>query len=505
MNFITSLLSKVLGLPEPTLRLLLTLVLAYPVARLYQERFSGQDASTPQERTQFILLTGFALNFFFNGFSIIHTLITVAVSYGICVIVGEQMGDRKLAAAGVWIFNALYLLFGYYFMQTDDYDITWTMTQCILCLRLMGFGFDYYDGRKQTKTAGPPSEAEIKTVPEKELNKTAIRETADKKPPAALPLSFLADTPLNKLPTFVEVLAYTMFPSAFLVGPQFSYSLFKKWINNNPSELTIEQLEERERAQKAYVMRCVGLAVVYLSLQQTIGTTYSTSYLLTEEYQSFGFLKRALILIIAGKFAYNKYIGIWLLTEGATAYFGISYEGDDEEGRAMFGGLANTLPATFETASSIDHIISAFNINTNLWSKYYVFKRLKFLGNKQASQVGTLFFLAIWHGFHIMYFITFALEFLYVLCEQVLRKRLSPLVQPYIKKNSVYGHLWTAASWVACQLTVTYAIVGFELLKVGKSFTAYKSVWFIGHIAIAVILGANYILPKPRTVNKKSQ
>ena len=112
-----------------------------------------------------------------------------------------------------------------------------------------------------------------------------------------------------------------MFPSAFLVGPQFSYSLFKKWINNNPSELTIEQLEERERAQKAYVMRCVGLAVVYLSLQQTIGATYSTSYLLTEEYQSFGFLKRALILIIAGKFAYNKYIGIWLLTEGKSAIY----------------------------------------------------------------------------------------------------------------------------------------------------------------------------------------
>jgi lysophospholipid acyltransferase 5 len=38
--------------------------------------------------------------------------------------------------------------------------------------------------------------------------------------------------------------------------------------------------------------------------------------LLTEEYQSFCFLKRALIFTVAGKFAYNKYIGIWLLTEG---------------------------------------------------------------------------------------------------------------------------------------------------------------------------------------------
>ncbi|RCH89361.1 Lysophosphatidylcholine acyltransferase 3 [Rhizopus stolonifer] len=183
---------------------------------------------------------------------------------------------------------------------------------------------------------------------------------------------------------------------------------------------------------------------------------------------------------------------------GATAAYGISYEGDDEEGHALFGGLANTLPATYETATSIDHIISAFNINTNLWSKYYVFKRLKFLGNKQASQFGTLFFLAIWHGFHIMYFVTFALEFLYVACEQVLRARLLPVVQPYTKQNEVYFYAWKALAWLTCQLTITYAVVGFELLKVGKSFTAYKSVWFLGHLAIPLILGAHHFLPKPR-------
>jgi lysophospholipid acyltransferase 5 len=103
-----------------------------------------------------------------------------------------------------------------------------------------------------------------------------------------------------------------------------------------------------------------------------------------------------------------------------------------------------------------------------------------------------------------MYFVTFLLEFLYVQCELVLRKRLLPLVQPHTKKNEIYFYLWKAAAWAACQLTITYAVVGFELLKVGKTFNAYKSVWFLGHIAIVVILGANYLLPKPRTAKKKS-
>lgn len=191
---------------------------------------------------------------------------------------------------------------------------------------------------------------------------------------------------------------------------------------------------------------------------------------------------------------------------GATASFGISYEGFDEEGLALYGGLANALPATYETATSIDHIISAFNINTNLWSKYYVFKRLKFLGNKQASQAGTLAFLALWHGYHPMYFITFLLEYLYVQCEMVLRKRLSPVVRPYTEKNPIAMYGWKAVSWIACQLCVTYAVVGFELLNFGKAMQAYKSVWFLGHLIIPVILVGNNFLPKVRTTPiKKTQ
>lgn len=320
INPFTAFLSKATGLPEPTLRLLSTVLLGYLAAHFYNKKFSGQDASksTAAARTQYILYWGLGLNFFFNMLTIYHSLVTIAVSYAICFGLGEQMGDRKLAAAGVWIFNAIYLLLGYYYMQTDDYDITWTMTQCILCLRMMGFGFDYYDGRKTVPVAGPPSQAELESVPKDELNKTAIRETVNKKPPAVLPLSFLEDTPLTELPSLTEMLSYALFPSAFLVGPQFSFSLFKKWINPAKGELllTSEQKEERDRAQTLYVWRSVLLAFLYLGAQQIIGAKYSTSYLLTAEYNGLPLWQRLLIFPIAGKLAYVKYIGIWLLTEG---------------------------------------------------------------------------------------------------------------------------------------------------------------------------------------------
>lgn len=166
---------------------------------------------------------------------------------------------------------------------------------------MMGFAFDYYDGSKKMD----PNE---------------------KKSTAVLPLSFQADTPLATLPDIKQFFAYALFPTAFLVGPQFSFSLYSKWIHDTDHTLTSDQKEERDRAQSLYVLRSAALAFTYLGLQQTIGSTYNTSYLLTEEYQSFCFIKRILILLVAGKFAFNKYIGIWLLTEGNTMF--LSFFGD---------------------------------------------------------------------------------------------------------------------------------------------------------------------------------
>jgi lysophospholipid acyltransferase 5 len=40
----------------------------------------------------------------------------------------------------------------------------------------------------------------------------------------------------------------------------------------------------------------------------------------------------------------------------------------------------------------------------------HLFKRLRFIGNKFASHLITLFYLALWHGYHLGYFMLFAFE-----------------------------------------------------------------------------------------------
>lgn len=48
----------------------------------------------------------------------------------------------------------------------------------------------------------------------------------------------------------------------------------------------------------------------------------------------------------------------------------------------------------------------------------HVFKRLRFLGNKNLSHVTTLFFLAVWHGLHSGYALCFSMEFLIIIVER---------------------------------------------------------------------------------------
>ncbi len=62
----------------------------------------------------------------------------------------------------------------------------------------------------------------------------------------------------------------------------------------------------------------------------------------------------------------------------------------------------------------------ALNLMTTFLSAFfrYMYKRLRFLGNKQLSQVVTLVFLAVWHGFYSGYYVNFFLEFITVFAEK---------------------------------------------------------------------------------------
>ena len=79
------------------------------------------------------------------------------------------------------------------FNATREYDITWTMPQCVICLRLIGLSMDVWDGTKDKKTLGRDQLAAA----------------------------------LDEMPSLLECFSHSFFIGGYFVGPQFSMRKFQ--------------------------------------------------------------------------------------------------------------------------------------------------------------------------------------------------------------------------------------------------------------------------------------
>ncbi|RIA99553.1 MBOAT, membrane-bound O-acyltransferase family-domain-containing protein [Glomus cerebriforme] len=495
---VVSKLNAATGIPEQNLRLTLSILFAYVIALVYRIALLRplKTKWAPFIRNLYVVVTGLSISFFFNGSDIKHSLITTNVTWFLCYF-GDLIGNRKLACVLSFIFNFSYLLVGYYVTATDEYDIDWTMPQCVLCLRMIGFSMDFMDGAKVLKSSAPVN-AEKKTD---ENNKINTHSGALPTRPIQ-PISFEKNIQLPTLPPLIETIGYAYFFGAFLIGPQFSFHLYRKFItmtlyadaNNIPT------------GSYRYALKSFLLGALYLGVQQIAVGFFPMSYLLTKEYAAKPFINRLAYMWMAAKFSFTKYLGIWTLAEGSCILSGISFNGYGASGNPEWNGLANVEKMKFEFATSLNQIVGAFNTNTNLWTKIYIFKRLIFLGNKNLSSLGALLFLALWHGVHPGYYLCFSLEYVDIETEKRWVKRLEPYIKPlYDPKNAsdstitILRRLYEFACWFGQTCGLHYAMVPFELLKWNKIVIAYNSVYWIGHIVVFTLLFIDMILPKRRT------
>ncbi|CAG8448610.1 24421_t:CDS:2 [Dentiscutata erythropus] len=489
-------LSVQTGISESVLRLLLSILFAYPISLFYKLTLVRplKTKWAPLIRNLYVVITGLSLSYFYNGPYIKHSLITTFTTWLFCYF-GNLFGNRAFSAVASLLFNVIYLMVGYYMTSTDEYDVSWTMTQCVLCLRMIGFAMDFMDGEKLLKSK-PPVNAKENSVNAKEnsvnakensvntneknidtKNNSQKTELSANTRPQKQPISFEKNIQLATLPSLIETIGYAHFFGAFLIGPQFSFHLYRKFITMSlyPDPTNIPS------GSYWYALKSFLLGALYLGMQQVGAGYFPQYYLITAEYA------RACVLS------------------------GISFNGYDDNGNAEWNGMANVEKWNFEFATSLSQIIGTFNTNTNLWTKLYIFKRLIFLGNKQLSSIISLIFLALWHGLHAGYYICFSLEFVDIEVEKRWAKRLERYTKPlYLPQNNsnlkfkILKYLHMFIGWLGQSSGLQYAIVSFGLLKWDYVFAAYNSVYWIGHIVVFGLLFLDIILPKPK-VKKVSE
>ena len=367
-------LSRLIGVPEVALRFFISLLSGLLFAVVYNIIVKSLPRTF---KHLYFTACGLLISYFCFGLDFLHMIVTLLVSYVSLVLFGGSMSHVIFS----FLFQMGYLLTGYIMTASDSYDVKWTTPQCIVCLRMIGLAWDVYDGQQ--------SEEKL---------------SADQK-----------TTCLKRIPSFLEIFGYSYFFGGFLVGPQFAFRRYDAFIN--------ETLIDKEAAQKGpsryYAgMKRLMIGIIVLYTYTMFDPIYRPDSLLSDDYREQTFYTKTIQMTLVYLVQYSKYLIVWMISESICMFCGISYNGVDSDGNVKWDGLRNFSSKLFFFGPTFQTMVDGFNTNTNKWVGRYVFRRLRFLGNKSASHIGTLAFLAIWHGFYVGYFITFGLEFFVMIAER---------------------------------------------------------------------------------------
>ncbi|XP_053689998.1 lysophospholipid acyltransferase 5 [Sabethes cyaneus] len=426
-------LANLSGASPPAIRLILSVLVAYPLGAFYRNL-----KATAFVKNLYTAGTGIAIVLFNYGFDLYHSASAVAVTY----LLNAFFATSILLVPLSFCYHMGYLLIGYYFTTSDTYDIKWTMPHCVLVLRLIGLAFDISDSRE--------------------------KERLGKK-----------DDRCVDPPSLLELIGFTYFPATVLVGPQFTMLRYRRFIDG--------LYEQHTTGAPAYSAKKFLQGTFYLIVNQVGSQLVSDSYLLSADFEQESLFMKHIYMGLWGRCALYKYISIWLLAEGAAVLFGLTYidakPGEREYDPDQLSGCTNIKVGVFENTSKFGHYVESFNVQTNHWTAVNVYKRLKFLNNRALSHFGALLFLAVWHGFHSGYYVTFFMEFLVIRME----KEIEPILQKndYVQTLLQQPLVKTFVFVVLKLYTLVFAgwcLVPFVFLSFSKWWHIYCTVRFTGFL-----------------------
>ena len=387
------------------------------------------------------LVPGLLAGWFVIGPDIQHSLAAIIVTY----ILLAAAGGTLVSVIISFIFNFSYLLVGYYFTESEGYDICWTMPHCVLSLRLIGLTFDCYDGAR-AKRRGQDALS-------RDQQRTALTQT----------------------PSLIQMLSHNFFIGGYFIGPQIQMRKFQQC-------LTPTYQEDLPGSPLSYGLTRLGLGVLYLVIHLVGSMFLYSDWPASEEFINSCLLTKLLLMPLWCKITLSKYISLWLMAEGVCVISGLSYNEvtEDEKGKQKIDwkGCANVKIVRLETSTKFGHVIEGFNINTNNWVAVYIYKRLKFMGSRTVSQLVTLLFLAVWHGFHSGYYLVFLNEFLVIKVEREFLSIWSKSAKVSRWQSTPRGPgLISLMGWLYVLLVLPHCLVPFVLLTYNKFVPSYLSTY----------------------------
>ncbi|XP_020602606.1 lysophospholipid acyltransferase 5-like [Orbicella faveolata] len=254
------------GIMESVLRLMISLLAGLPLAFIYRAFCYRKNASIQH---LFISVCGLALAFFCFGWSCLHSVFNVLLAYLLLRVGGPQ----TLTVILMFLLNVGYLIIGYAFKSySQDYSVSWTTAHCVLCLRLTGLAWDYYDGHQDQRKLS------------EDFKRTAI----------------------CHCPSLLELVGMSHFSTYFFQFPM------KKYLALIEGKL-IDKKDDASYSRVLAGVRRFTLGLIYLALYTVLQPKFKESFLITEEYDHKSFFYKLCYAIGTTKASVMKYQAVWLI------------------------------------------------------------------------------------------------------------------------------------------------------------------------------------------------
>ncbi len=458
-NGISQLLS-VSGLDEANLKILICTLLSFPFGIIFK-RLPDHDYTLKN-------IYNVAVSCFYVfgicdlRFGISTLLISATGSYFIT----RYVRTKSMPWIN-FLFLMIHMAYSHFHLQFfKEYDpklIDITGAQMILVMKLSAFGWNIHDGKQPRLTLN-------------DFNKARA---------------------ITKHPNVLPYIGYVFFYASLLTGPAFDYADYDKFIHGTlfddvPQDKRPGKNKRRipRSGVQAFKKFLLGFFWAFLLLQSDKFVTME--YMFSPEFvQYHGLFYRIIYMWILGFTFRLKYYTIWTIAEGACILCGIGYNGvDPETGEFKWNRVQNIDPWSFETGQNVHACLEAWNQNTNIWLKNYVYLRVAKPGKKPGfkSTIFTFTTSAFWHGTRPGYYLTFVVGALMQTVGKYYRRNFRPIfLEADGKTPKPTKIVYDFVCWVNTQLAFGFFVQPFVILGFTKSLECWATVyyWLLWVIAIS--------------------
>ncbi|CAH8252076.1 unnamed protein product [Arabidopsis lyrata] len=242
-------------------------------------------------------------------------------------------------------------------------------------------------------------------------------------------------------------------------------------------------------------IRAILQAAICMALYLYLVPQYPLTRFTEPVYQEWGFLRKFSYQYMAGFTARWKYYFIWSISEASIIISGLGFSGwtDDASPKPKWDRAKNVDILGVELAKSAVQIPLVWNIQVSTWLRHYVYERLVQNGKKAGffQLLATQTVSAVWHGLYPGYMMFFVQSALMIAGSRVIY-RWQQAISP---KMAMLRNILVFINFLYTVLVLNYSAVGFMVLSLHETLTAYGSVYYIGTIIPVVLILLSYVVP----------